>query len=287
MTMFNFHYISIKNKIRIVIILTSGLILLLTSIAFVVNDLISYRRLMITNLFTLANLIGINSTAGLLFNNSHTVKHNIAALKAHPDVILTHIFSNKGKNFASYFKKGVDIPLQPSSLTLHDYYYLPLGKAKTNQAIKDNYFFHRNHLAIFSEITYKGRKIGTVYIQSDLKPFKVRLILAGIIVIVVWLIALWLTFLLSSKLQTVITQPIYNLLNMMKTVSEQKNYTIRGKKQGDDELGRLMSGFNEMLKQIEIRDKNLSHANKNLSDAVVHLKKTQDELIQSEKNAQK
>jgi hypothetical protein len=52
--------IAIKNKLKIVIIFTSGIILLLASVAFVINDTISYRRSMITDMFTLADLVGIN-----------------------------------------------------------------------------------------------------------------------------------------------------------------------------------------------------------------------------------
>ncbi len=283
-----FYDTSIKNKLNIVIIVTSGTILLLASVAFAINDIITFRRNMTTDLFTLADLVGINSRAGLLFNNSRTTQKNIAALKANPHIILTHIFSKNGKNFASYFREGVNddwLHLLPASSTVSDYYVLNQNDTDSEQPIEDSYRFHDDYIEIFKKIIYKGRMVGTVYIQSDLDALKARLFWAGGIVVSVFLISLLLAFLLASKLQRLITAPIYSLLHTMKVVSEKKNYSIRGKKQNDDELGYLIDGFNDMLVQIETRDKDLAQANKDLSQALEHLKATLEELIQSEKMA--
>jgi signal transduction histidine kinase len=285
--MLTFRDLPIKKKLNIVIIFTSGVVLLLATLAFVITDVINVRRHMITDLFTLADLVAINSTAGLLFNNSRTTKQNISALKANPNIILTHIFSKNGKTFASYFREGLDdnwTYLLPPSSTLHDYYFLN-QKADLKQPIENTYRFHKNHVEIFQPIIYKGRMVGTVYIQSDLEALKTRLWWAGIIVISVLLISLLLAFLLASKLQQLITMPIYRLLSTMRVVSTEKNYSLRGTKQTNDELGDLIEGFNEMLGQIETRDKDLAQANQNLSQALEHLKATQEELVQSEKMA--
>jgi signal transduction histidine kinase len=285
--MLTFRDLPIKKKLNIVIIFTSGVVLLLAALAFVITDVITVRRQMITEIFTLADLVGINSRAGLLFNNSGTIEKNIMALKVNPNIILTHVFSKDGKIFASYFREGLDDDwsyLLPPSSTLHDYYFLN-QKADLKQPIENTYRFHKNHVEIFQPIIYKGRMVGTVYIQSDLEALKTRLWWAGIIVISVLLISLLLAFLLASKLQQLITMPIYRLLSTMRVVSTEKNYSLRGAKQTNDELGDLIEGFNEMLGQIETRDKDLAQANQNLSQALEHLKATQEELVQSEKMA--
>ncbi|MDM8558114.1 ATP-binding protein [Candidatus Parabeggiatoa sp. HSG14] len=285
--MLTFRDISIENKFKIVILFTSGTILLLASVAFVVSDLITFRTTMTDDMFTLADLVGINSTAGLIFRNSRTTKENIAALKANSHITLAHIFSKKGKIFASYFREEANSDSthsEPSSLTLYNYYSLHKSNA-TKKDIEDSYFFHEGYLKIFKKIFYKGKWVGTVFIQSDLDALNARLLWAGGIVITILLMSLGLAFILASRLQQFITTPIYSLLNTMKTVSKDKNYSIRGKKQSNDELGRLIEGFNEMLRQIEIRDKDLDQANKNISNAMEDLKTTQQELVQSEKMA--
>ncbi|RKZ53095.1 MAG: hybrid sensor histidine kinase/response regulator [Candidatus Parabeggiatoa sp. nov. 3] len=127
--------------------------------------------------------------------------------------------------------------------------------------------------------------VGIVHLQSDLDALHARFLWAGGIVASVFFVSLLLAFVLASKLQHLITAPIYSLLATMKVVSDDKNYSIRGQKQSDDELGSLIEGFNKMLGQIEKRDKKLAQANKDISQALEHLKATQEELVQSEKMA--
>src|SRR2546427_6530169 len=61
-------------------------------------------------------------------------------------------------------------------------------------------------------------------------------------------------FLLSSKLQHVITDPIVHLVQTARQVSSEKNYSVRAEKHNEDELGVLIESFNEMLAQIQNRD---------------------------------
>jgi len=57
-------------------------------------------------------------------------------------------------------------------------------------------------------------------------------------------------FLVSSRLQRVISGPILSLADVAKVVSEKKDYSTRAVKSGNDEVGLLIDAFNEMLEQI-------------------------------------
>jgi signal transduction histidine kinase len=74
--------------------------------------------------------------------------------------------------------------------------------------------------------------------------------------------------LLSSLLQRVITRPIFHLAETAKIVSDGKNYSVRAIKHGNDELGRLIEGFNGMLGQIQQRDSKLQQAHDELEARV-------------------
>lgn len=261
--MLAFRDISIKNKLRIIILSTSGVVLLLASAAFITDELQSLRHRTISDLFVLADLVGINSSAGLLFDNPDTVEENIAALKANSHIIFAHIFSPNGELFASYIKEGAEQDQHLTSSKLADYYYyldVPAGSQ-----IEDNYFFHQDHLEVFKKIIYDAEMIGTVYIQSDLRAFHERQYKATRIVLLVLVASFFLAFLLASQLQRLITTPIYSLLATMKMVSEYKNYSLREIKPSHDELGSLIDGFNHMLTQIEIRDQELASANQTIT----------------------
>jgi len=71
-----------------------------------------------------------------------------------------------------------------------------------------------------------------------------------------------LAFLLVWKLQRIISGPIERLAETVQTILEEKNFTIFAARGGNDELGRLIDGFNEMLAEIQRRDAQLkAHRN--------------------------
>ena len=68
--MVTFDKLSIKNKLMTVMLLTSTLVLLAVSVALIVNETFSQRRVAQAQLVTLANVIGANTASALLFNAS-------------------------------------------------------------------------------------------------------------------------------------------------------------------------------------------------------------------------
>ena len=87
-------------------------------------------------------------------------------------------------------------------------------------------------------------------------------------VAIVLAVAFGATLLLSIRLQRVISDPVLHLAGVMRSVSEQKNYSLRAVARHDDELGRLITGFNDMLAQIEDRDQSLLRAREQLESRV-------------------
>ena len=69
-------------------------------------------------------------------------------------------------------------------------------------------------------------------------------------------------------MQKSISEPIVQLAKTARTVSAEKNYSLRAAKQGRTELGELTDNFNEMLAQIQQRDVILHKINDNLEKRV-------------------
>jgi signal transduction histidine kinase/DNA-binding NarL/FixJ family response regulator len=241
---------SLKNKLRVIILLTSGIVLSLASTAFVANDIFTFRHNMVTDLFVLAELVGINSSAGLLFEDDFAVEENIAALKANKHIVFAKIFNKRNSLFVSYFKKDVDKTS------------LPNWQLKPDE-IKDNYFFsfRQDYVDIFRKIyTNKNKFVGTVYIRSDLEAFYKHLFWAGSIITIIIILSLLLALILAFKFQKVLTAPIDSLLETMKAVSKFKDYSLSARKMNNDELGTLVDSFNDMLAQIKNHEAELAKA---------------------------
>jgi two-component system, sensor histidine kinase and response regulator len=73
---------------------------------------------------------------------------------------------------------------------------------------------------------------------------------------------------LSSRLQVLISGPIRKLAETARTVSSEKNFSLRAVKQNNDEVGHLIEAFNEMLEQIQDRDARLTIAKDTAEEAV-------------------
>src|SRR5205085_1593271 len=59
------------------------------------------------------------------------------------------------------------------------------------------------------------------------------------------------------RLQRSISAPIAHLSAVAARVSHDKDYAVRAEKYADDDLGRLIDTFNQMLTEIQSRDKEL------------------------------
>ncbi|MDY6933380.1 MAG: ATP-binding protein [Spirochaetota bacterium] len=281
-----FSEISIKAKLQWIIILTSIIVLCIAYAMFAVHDLITFRSKMIENLSILAEVIGANSAAPLIFNDKKAAEETLEALKADPHIISAYIYNIEGKLFAKYYRdKSKSDPSSEPDLSKN---------ISSPQKIVDTYYFFQDNLDLSKRIILDGDAIGVIYLRSDLHALYSRLNLYFVIGGIMLLVSILIAYLLSAKFQKVISKPILYLTQTMKTVSENKIYTIRAEKRNDDEVGVLIDGFNEMLEQIQVRDEELGknrdelekqvaqrteelmNSNKNLEQAVYELKRAKD-----------
>jgi signal transduction histidine kinase len=279
--------VSIKRKMNIIMMMISFIVLLIACGAFVANELISYRKTMVEHLDTLAKVIGSNSTAALSFSDQKSANETLNALAAEPNIISATIFDRAKKRFAYY-------PLQQGKRSTSSTYKEKGEPFDPSLLNTDGYVFHKDHVDLSKKIIFDKESIGTVYIRADLTDLYSRLRFYLIVTSLIMMSSIFIAFILSSRLQRIISDPILELTDTMNIVSEQKEYTIKVEKKSTDELGVLIDGFNDMLKQIHERDiqlqdhgmqledqvekrtKELMHANIDLAKAVEDLKKAKD-----------
>jgi len=133
--------------------------------------------------------------------------------------------------------------------------------------------------------------IGTIFIQTDLSEIHSRIKESGGIVGVIISVAFLLAMMLSFLLHRVVSEPVLNLAMIAKTISKERDYSIRAHKRGQDEIGELIDGFNEMLDEIQKRDNELEshreHLEEMVADRTDKLKRQQKELQEALNRAEK
>jgi signal transduction histidine kinase/CheY-like chemotaxis protein len=234
--------------------------LLLVAAAILTYEFFSFREAAVHDLFTQAKIVGSDSTTALGFGDYAAAAEKLSAFDQKPSVVAACLYK-KGTNdnynlFADYLPSGRrHAPLPPH----------PLNEGI---AVKGgNYAFTNGDLVLFHYFE-SGKIAGAIYLESDLSEIHTRLWHYGLVIGAFTLASLLATFMLASRLQRVISRPIFHLAQTAKVVSTQKNYAVRAVKESNDELGNLIDGFNEMLSQIQERDVALHHANEELEQRV-------------------
>ncbi len=242
--------IPIKRKLTIITMLTSGVALLLACIAFVTYEQITFRHTMASELSVLTDLLDDNVAPGLTFNDPKSIETTLNSLNAHTHILAAAVYDKAGARVAMYQRADLRTPF-------------PVPPAEETGT-----HFEKNRLDAFRRIVLGGENIGTIYIASDLRELTARFWRYGMIVSLVLILSSFVAFALSAKLQRIISGPISHLAGVASTVAKDKNYSIRATRHGEDELGRLIDGFNEMLNQIQARDGALQEAHGSLERRV-------------------
>ncbi len=83
-----FSKISIKGKLLLLALLTSGIAILFASGIFITAEMMFARRALVQELSTTAEIIGANSTAAIVFDDGPAAEEILGAplreLRAHP-----------------------------------------------------------------------------------------------------------------------------------------------------------------------------------------------------------
>ena len=223
--------------------ITSTVTLLLAGGAYVTYDLVTSRRAMARDLLILAEIIGTNSTGALAFDDPKAGAATLASLQAEEHIVSACLYVKGGTLFAAYHR----------------------GRARTDAPGGDECRLSgAGHLAVARPIVFDGEAIGIISIESDLRAFYSRLMRYASIGVVVMLASSVVGWLLSIKLQRVISGPMLHLVQTARTVSDRMDYSVRAVKRTEDEVGLLIDSFNQMLTQIEKRDAALTTLSNNL-----------------------
>jgi two-component system, sensor histidine kinase len=263
-----FRNLSIRRKLIAILLLTNGIVLALVFTAFVANEAVATRKEVREELAALADIIGNNTSAAVAFNDRAAAAETLSGLRAKPEIMAAFVLLKDGSVLARYLVKGCDLQKLPIVTVSGEDYRLDAGKLSEMLRRANSLFAMGHDLYGVSPIILDGQQIGQVVIQSDGRKLLERLGQFFVLVPVVMLGALLLVYFLASRLQRVISGPITHLAEIMKAVSTDKSFALRAQKEGDDELGKLIDGFNEMLVQIEERDEKLAAHRDELEEVV-------------------
>jgi signal transduction histidine kinase len=244
---------------------------------------------------TLAAVVAANSEAAVSFEDAGAARLLLSNLAADPAVEaaqLLRISLEGSQALLASFSRDQGPPQAP-----------PVIDPDTPLRIGDR-------LHLLSPVTQGGEVLGHLYLQvqmPELEALRLQLLQVAALVVSVVVVLAWM---LSRQLQGVVTRPVTELLSTTDAVRRSKDYALRARVFGEDELGQLTRAVNAMLAEVQahdlaraqverdvrdlneqleskvrVRTQDLQASNLDLQEAIESLRRTQHQLVESEKLA--
>jgi signal transduction histidine kinase/ActR/RegA family two-component response regulator len=225
---------AIRRQLIQMVLLITGAVLLLTVSSLFAYDFVSFRQNSQRQLETLGRAIAANSTAALAFDNPDDAQSVLSAFEVDPHITHAALYRRDGARFAIY-PKNAGANGFPTRL----------------QADATGFHFEQGALVGILPVTEGSRRMGTLFVRSDLRALYDRIrVYAGIVALLLCASGL-LAYALSRRLQHRISSPILALAQMANAISTRHDYSVRAAKAGVRELDQLTDAFNHMLGAIQ------------------------------------
>jgi two-component system sensor histidine kinase/response regulator len=196
--------LSIPIKLRAIVMVTCGTALVVAAVLFTLYDRATFLREKAQDLVVSGKMIGSNSTAALSFHDIRLAREVLNALQAKQHMVNACIYDLDGTVFAKYSRNltHVDFPAPPT-------------------AKEDGTTIVAQHMILFQDIALNGASIGTIYLEEDLGDVNDRLRRLVMIDFIGLVGSLAVVFVLSNRLQRVISEPIDQDISVRKRAEEE------------------------------------------------------------------
>ncbi|MEZ5066345.1 MAG: ATP-binding protein [bacterium] len=236
---------SIRSKWTRSQTLASFTALAVAAASFFVHDLYRAQERASHEFQSIARVVAANCAAAMYFEDDRSAEENLSSLSALADFDGAWLFDPQGETRAAY----------PSSLPETSLDALPRGRSWRS-------------LVVFEPVALDQESLGTLAIRVDLRSHRAAFARYAFILLLVILLSAVIAHGLSRRLVRVVTDPILALARTAREVERAQDFSMRVNVTTDDEIGELISAFNNMLVEIESRDQRLRNANDGLERRV-------------------
>lgn len=217
---------------------------------FISFDRANVRQDLMEEMRVLARITAARSAAAVAFGDQANAHENLSALALRSTIQHACIYDENHQRFANFQRQG----------SLYDNCPDELGITKGEVP-------ESNGLLIAMEpISRRGKQLGYVLVASDLSPIAERTRRWVVTSAFVTLAALLVAFIMTRRLQMGVVRPILHLANVMDQVKQKNDLSLRAQGYGNDEVGRLVDSFNDMLNIVERHNQDLETLYQDLVD---------------------
>jgi two-component system, sensor histidine kinase and response regulator len=238
--------LTFQNKLTILVLTATALGLAMASLGLALYERHSFRSDRSNELSLLANALGANAAASMVFNDAATAGDILNAVRVDHGIIAARLYNTRGKIFAEYTRIDLTRTLAIPPLA------------------SEGVVFRADDIVLTQAVNFRGESQGFIVLISDLHSLDEKYLQYTRIASIVLLLALLASYFFSSRLLRYAIAPILHLSGLAQRVSSEADYSVRSPLRGTDEIGTLIQSFNDMLDAIQQRDNALQAANDQL-----------------------
>jgi signal transduction histidine kinase len=260
-----FRDLPIRRKLTFLMLVPTAAGLLFAAGALIGNATMTARANALRDLESMSQVVANNAAAAVAFRDGNAAQEILSALRVKPENVAACLYvTESGETaqvLASYSARA------KAACDPHP------GVVGTRQ---DGVY-----LISVTEVKQTGSHIGWLTIRQSLEPLQHALSVQISITLTVLAASFAATLMIGFGTYRVLAQPLLGLADIARRVSQTHEFGLRAEKYGNDELGRLVDDFNEMLGHIAQRDGELQHARNELARQVQEKTRANDELQQT------
>jgi methyl-accepting chemotaxis protein len=277
------HYFSrasIRTKLTLAMGSCAIFALIVVTSALSIREYVNRKQQTEQELSAIAGIIAWNSQTVLAIKNFGAANDSLQSLKNQPSVISAFLYDNNNKLVAAYITaytayktdkqfmalEAIELTRNDVSKTLPTPSLLEslaqrvkkIFSASSRRPVQLGYsevtVYERGRLHLFRPIFTGNQLIGILHLTDDLSRLNALLSSFYLITSAIVLLTLLAVLYVSTRLQRIFLDPMLNLMQAMRAVTQEKKFTSRVAKTSNDEFGQLLDVYNEMLDEIHSRD---------------------------------
>lgn len=225
--------LSISQKLMLMVVSTVATALLFTTLSLSYFEKKRQQRALITEFATLGGIMAARSRAAVMFGDKKTADENLQAL-----VSISNI------DFACIYNESTQKPLARVSFSNNTYLC-------NTQPFELGVSLNPSNIVAHIPVTNNKIRIGNLLIIGNLHQLQDNLTDMRWIILLSSLVSGLLALLISTPLRRLIYLPVMQLSATARSITKDKNWSLRAERLTRDEMGEMVDAFNNMLSILQ------------------------------------
>ncbi|MCR5882363.1 ATP-binding protein [Rhizobacter sp. J219] len=227
---------TLQSQLTRASLLTTFLVLLVCSAALLTYEYFTSRSNWSAEMRTQADFIAHNSAAALVFNDPRAAQENLSLLHLQQRIHTAAVYDKEGRVFAFFRARGQE----------------PLPSAVDPALLRAGVLFSGSSLAMAYPIRHEDERVGTVYLEGS-HDLLGRIATYGLILVAVMSMGLGIAVLFFSRLLRRVSRPLDEMTQVAQEVMSKRAWGLRARETEYQDIGVLVSAFNNMLAEVQAR----------------------------------